>query len=83
VQHPHGPSCNSAHAGEEARRSELETPAYSSFRRKKAIFPFNLFLKVDPILGPEMRSTGEILGLRDLVYGLKPFCGMKIEVKPL
>lgn len=30
---------------------------------KESVFPFNMFPEVDPILGPEMRSTGEVLGL--------------------
>ena len=30
---------------------------------KEAAFPFNMFQEVDPILGPEMRSTGEVLGM--------------------
>ena len=30
---------------------------------KEAVFPFNMFPEVDPVLGPEMRSTGEVLGL--------------------
>ena len=33
------------------------------FGVKEAAFPFNMFQEVDPILGPEMRSTGEVLGL--------------------
>ena len=32
---------------------------------KEAVFPFNKFLGVDPILGPEMRSTGEVMGVGD------------------
>ncbi len=32
---------------------------------KEAVFPFNMFPEVDPVLGPEMRSTGEVLGLSD------------------
>ncbi|MFH1113318.1 MAG: carbamoyl-phosphate synthase large subunit [Pseudomonadota bacterium] len=32
---------------------------------KEAVFPFNMFPEVDPVLGPEMRSTGEVLGLAD------------------
>jgi carbamoyl-phosphate synthase large subunit len=32
---------------------------------KEAVFPFNKFLGVDPILGPEMRSTGEVMGIGD------------------
>ena len=30
---------------------------------KEAVFPFHMFQEVDPVLGPEMRSTGEVLGL--------------------
>jgi len=33
------------------------------FGVKEAVLPFNMFPEVDPILGPEMRSTGEVLGL--------------------
>lgn len=33
------------------------------FSVKKAIFPFNKFPGVDPILGPEMKSTGEVMGV--------------------
>ena len=36
-------------------------PAY--YGVKEAVFPFNMFPEVDPLLGPEMRSTGEVLGL--------------------
>jgi carbamoyl-phosphate synthase large subunit len=32
---------------------------------KESVFPFNMFPEVDPVLGPEMRSTGEVLGLAD------------------
>ena len=39
---------------------EQEMPNYGV---KEAVFPFNMFQEVDPILGPEMRSTGEVLGL--------------------
>ena len=39
---------------------EQEIPNYGV---KEAVFPFNMFQEVDPILGPEMRSTGEVLGL--------------------
>ena len=34
---------------------------------KEAVFPFNMFPEVDPLLGPEMRSTGEVLGIADTV----------------
>lgn len=39
---------------------EQEIPYYGV---KEAVFPFNMFQEVDPVLGPEMRSTGEVLGL--------------------
>jgi carbamoyl-phosphate synthase large subunit len=32
---------------------------------KEAVFPFSMFHEVDPVLGPEMRSTGEVLGIAD------------------
>jgi carbamoyl-phosphate synthase large subunit len=32
---------------------------------KESVFPFNMYPEVDPVLGPEMRSTGEVLGLAD------------------
>ncbi len=34
---------------------------------KEAVMPFNMFPEVDPVLGPEMRSTGEVLGLAPTV----------------
>jgi len=42
------------------------------FGVKESVFPFNMFPEVDPILGPEMRSTGEVLGLADS-FGLSFF----------
>jgi len=35
------------------------------FGVKEAVFPFNMFPEVDPVLGPEMRSTGEVLGMAE------------------
>ena len=35
------------------------------FGVKESVFPFNMFQEVDPVLGPEMRSTGEVLGMAD------------------
>jgi carbamoyl-phosphate synthase large subunit len=48
---------------------EQDIPYYGV---KEAVFPFNMFPEVDPILGPEMRSTGEVLGL-SASYG-ESFC---------
>ena len=39
---------------------EIQIPYFGV---KEAVFPFNMFPEVDPVLGPEMRSTGEVLGL--------------------
>ncbi len=41
---------------------EQDIPYYGV---KEAVFPFNMFQEVDPVLGPEMRSTGEVLGLAE------------------
>jgi len=43
----------------------LRTSSFRHFGVKEAVFPFNMFPEVDPLLGPEMRSTGEVLGLAD------------------
>ena len=45
---------------QELTETEREIPYYGV---KEAVFPFNMFQEVDPVLGPEMRSTGEVLGL--------------------
>ena len=43
--------------------STLKEQEIPFFGVKEAVFPFNMFSEVDSILGPEMRSTGEVLGL--------------------
>jgi carbamoyl-phosphate synthase large subunit len=43
--------------------TEEVVPPYVSV--KEAVFPFNKFREADPILGPEMRSTGEVMGISD------------------
>ncbi|TLM80513.1 MAG: carbamoyl-phosphate synthase large subunit [Actinobacteria bacterium] len=47
----------------------LEHRTVTHFGVKESVFPFNMFPEVDPLLGPEMRSTGEVLGLAGS-YGL-------------
>ena len=42
---------------------ELKEKSYEYYGVKEAVLPFNMFPEVDPGLGPEMRSTGEVLGL--------------------
>ncbi len=41
----------------------LKDSHYDYYGVKEAVFPFNMFQEVDPLLGPEMRSTGEVLGI--------------------
>ena len=52
------------------------------FGVKEAVFPFNMFPEVDPLLGPEMRSTGEVLGMADS-YGLAYFKAQEAANAPL
>ncbi len=47
--------------GADGREPREVVPPY--FSVKEAVFPFNKFPGVDPILGPEMRSTGEVMGV--------------------
>ncbi|MCH5188703.1 MAG: carbamoyl phosphate synthase large subunit, partial [Oscillospiraceae bacterium] len=42
---------------------DLKERVISHYGVKEAVFPFNMFQEVDPVLGPEMRSTGEVLGM--------------------
>ncbi|MDD4735811.1 MAG: carbamoyl-phosphate synthase large subunit [Kiritimatiellae bacterium] len=49
---------------------------------KEAVFPFNMFPEVDPLLGPEMRSTGEVLGMADS-FGMAFFKAEEAARPPL
>jgi len=51
---------------------DIKLKSIPHFGVKEAVFPFNMFPEVDPLLGPEMRSTGEVLGLADS-FGLAFF----------
>ena len=55
--------------GQKLADFELKDKKFKHFGVKEAVFPFNMFPDVDPLLGPEMRSTGEVLGLSD-TYGM-------------
>jgi carbamoyl-phosphate synthase large subunit len=50
-------------AGEQLADMELEERKFDHIAVKEAVFPFARFPGVDPVLGPEMRSTGEVMGL--------------------
>ncbi|MBQ7920078.1 MAG: carbamoyl-phosphate synthase large subunit [Lachnospiraceae bacterium] len=43
--------------------ADMQERVIPNYGVKEAAFPFNMFPEVDPILGPEMRSTGEVLGM--------------------
>jgi carbamoyl-phosphate synthase large subunit len=58
--------------GKQLKDFDLKKPKFSHFGVKEAVFPFNMFPDVDPVLGPEMRSTGEVLGMADS-FGLAFF----------
>ncbi|MCD4728790.1 MAG: carbamoyl-phosphate synthase large subunit, partial [Pirellulales bacterium] len=51
---------------------DIKPKIIQHFGVKEAVFPFNMFPEVDPLLGPEMRSTGEVLGMADS-FGLAYF----------
>ncbi|MEE2526394.1 carbamoyl-phosphate synthase large subunit [Hyphobacterium sp. HN65] len=50
-------------AGEKLASFNLEKPAPKHVAVKEAVMPFARFPGVDPVLGPEMRSTGEVMGI--------------------
>jgi carbamoyl-phosphate synthase large subunit len=52
-----------AHTGDAVDLLAMKQPEVPYFGVKEAVFPFNMFPEVDPILGPEMRSTGEVLSI--------------------
>ena len=62
------------------KNAPLKKPGY--FGVKEAVFPFNMFPEVDPVLGPEMRSTGEVLGLASS-FGLALFKAVEATKTPL
>ncbi|HHY84417.1 MAG TPA: carbamoyl-phosphate synthase large subunit [Verrucomicrobia bacterium] len=49
---------------------------------KEVVLPFNMFPEVDPVLGPEMRSTGEVLGMAP-TFGLAYFKAQEAALGPL
>ncbi|MBD3245967.1 MAG: carbamoyl-phosphate synthase large subunit, partial [Candidatus Omnitrophica bacterium] len=51
--------------GKKLRDLGLSPKVFQHFGVKEAVFPFYFFPEVDPLLGPEMRSTGEVLGIAD------------------
>lgn len=58
--------------GKKSNINELKSKEIKHFGVKEAVFPFSMFHEVDPLLGPEMRSTGEVLGMANS-FGLAFF----------
>jgi carbamoyl-phosphate synthase large subunit len=67
--------------GKKIKGLNLERHPLPHFGVKEAVFPFNMFPEVDPLLGPEMKSTGEVLGIADS-FGLA-FWKAQQAVSPL
>ncbi|MDO8603746.1 MAG: carbamoyl-phosphate synthase large subunit [Candidatus Omnitrophota bacterium] len=71
--------------GKKIKDMNLKHKKYSHLGVKEAVFPFNMFHEADPVLGPEMRSTGEVLGLADsfglAYYKAQEAAGQKLPVK--
>ena len=61
---------------------DLKPRTVRHFGVKEAVFPFPMFPEVDPVLGPEMRSTGEVLGIADS-FGLAYFKAQDAAKAPL
>ncbi len=68
--------------GKKLKDLNLRHKKIPHFGVKESVFPFNMFHEVDPILGPEMRSTGEVLGLADS-FGLAYFKAQEATQQPL
>jgi len=68
--------------GEKSNISTFTRKEIPHFGVKEAVFPFNMFPEVDPLLGPEMRSTGEVLGIADS-FGLAFFKSQEATQVPL
>ena len=51
--------------GKKLKDMDTHERTHPHYGVKETVFPFNMFPEVDPVLGPEMRSTGEVLGMAD------------------
>ncbi len=60
----------------------LESNATPHFGVRAAVFPFNVFSAEDPLLGPRMRSTGQVLSMAD-TFGLAYFKAQQAATSPL
>ena len=71
--------------GKKIKDMGLAQKRYSHLGVKEAVFPFNMFHEADPVLGPEMRSTGEVLGMADsfglAYYKAQEAAGQRLPTK--
>jgi carbamoyl-phosphate synthase large subunit len=68
--------------GQKLSDFNLKNRTIKHYGVKEAVFPFNMFPSIDPLLGPEMRSTGEVLGMADS-YGMAFFKSQEATQSPL
>ncbi|NLD47575.1 MAG: carbamoyl-phosphate synthase large subunit [Clostridiaceae bacterium] len=68
--------------GKKSPVNSLRTKKLPHFGVKEAVFPFSMFHEVDPVLGPEMRSTGEVLGIANS-FGLAFYKAQEAIQAPL
>jgi len=68
--------------GKKLSEMDLRRKAIPHFGVKEAVFPFNMYHEVDPLLGPEMRSTGEVLGMANS-FGLAFYKAQEATGTPL
>ena len=69
IGHPVAAIAARVMAGEKLSRFKLSRPEIAHVGVKEAVFPFERFPEIDPVLGPEMRSTGEVMGI-DSTYAV-------------
>jgi carbamoyl-phosphate synthase large subunit len=68
--------------GRKLRDLNLQHKTIPHIGVKEVVLPFNMFPEVDPVLGPEMRSTGEVLGMAP-TFGLAYFKAQEAALSPL
>jgi carbamoyl-phosphate synthase large subunit len=71
--------------GQKLSEMELGRKSIPHFGVKESVFPFNMYHEVDPVLGPEMRSTGEVLGMANsfglAFYKAQEATGVKLPLE--
>jgi carbamoyl-phosphate synthase large subunit len=68
--------------GKKIKDLDLKPRQILHFGVKEAVFPFPMFPEVDPILGPEMRSTGEVMGIAES-FGIAFFKAQEAAKQPI